>query len=395
MIGLGAHHEHRQPDIGKIDAAPFRQELALRQRVIEVKLAQIFGMHAAWHPRAVGVPGHEIVRLVALAADVVVDGGRPEQVPRPQHGESRPHLFALEHAGAAHGGFQHIELTRADEYRQLARLAEIGLRGEQSDARQTRVALRRERGRRNRQEGPADAIADRVNFPPRDDGRYNFDRRPHAEAQIIVHAKRAIRGRGIFPRHHEHGVALAHQVVDHRIARREIEYVVLHDPRRDDEHRLGEYRGGRRRVLNQLHQLVAHHDLAGSRGHVAPDHEFFRAARSFALERALDVLQPVAETTDEVLTRLVAGRVQEFRVGREIIRRRHGLDRVACHEIQGARRGGAHARHVRPGALPPVRVVLEGMRVDVVRPLRPRIAAESRIARHRLHCLSAGGAQCE
>src|ERR1700722_1241446 len=117
MIGLGADHEHRNPDRSQIDPPALRAELAARQRVIEIQLAQVFGMHAARHARAVRVPRHEIVGHHAFASQVGIDGRRPQKIARAQQRKCRPHLFTLEHAGSAHGLLQSIELARTDEHR--------------------------------------------------------------------------------------------------------------------------------------------------------------------------------------------------------------------------------------------------------------------------------------
>src|ERR1700676_2263626 len=77
VIGLRADDEHRHADRREIDAPAFRPELAACQRVVEIELAQIFGVHAARHARAVRVPGHQIVGRHPLAAKVGIDGRRP------------------------------------------------------------------------------------------------------------------------------------------------------------------------------------------------------------------------------------------------------------------------------------------------------------------------------
>jgi hypothetical protein len=167
----------------------------------------------------------------------------------------------------------------------------------------------------------ADAIAHRVNFPGRHDGRYG----PHAvadsEAQIVVHAEAAIGRRGILPGNHEHAVSAPDQIIDHRVGRRQVEHVVLHDPRRDDEHGLGKNRGSGGGILDQLHQLVAHDDFAGGRRQVATHDESLHAARTLSLERALDILQPVTEASHQVLSGFGPGRVQQLGVAQEIIGR--------------------------------------------------------------------------
>ena len=182
MIGLGADDEKRYVDGRKIDAPAPGGEFAQRQRVIQVELPQILRMHAARHACAVGIPGHQIVRCFALAAQVLVDGRCPQQITGAQHGECGTHLLALEHAGAVHDLFQHIDLTGADEQRQLTGLAEILLCREQRHARNALIALGPENRRRNRQQRAADTVAHRVNFSVRHDLCNRVGRRSNPES---------------------------------------------------------------------------------------------------------------------------------------------------------------------------------------------------------------------
>ncbi len=79
-------------------------------------------------------------------------------------------------------------------------------------------------------------------------GDDRLDRRQrlaHAQAQIVVHAQVALGRRGVLPGHAEHRVALADQIGDQRIVGRQVQDVVLHDPGRHDEDRLGPGPGGR------------------------------------------------------------------------------------------------------------------------------------------------------
>jgi len=55
--------------------------------------------------------------------------------------------------------------------------------------------------------------------------------------------------------------------------RAEIEHVIFHDPGWNDQHRLGHDALSRGLVLNELHQLVAEHDLARRHGEVLADLE--------------------------------------------------------------------------------------------------------------------------
>ena len=176
---------------------------------------------------------------------------------------------------------------------------------------------------------------------------------------------------GVLPRHHEHRVALVDQVLHHRVARAQVEDVVLHDPRRHDQQRLGMDRLGRRRVLDQLDQLVAEHHLAGGHGHALADLEVLGAGRCRALQRALDVLDHVLQPAHQVLALLGLGQRQHLGVRRQVVRRRAGVQQHAHRELQQLGVVVGDAVDVAHRVVHQRGAVLVGARVDVERELRP------------------------
>ncbi len=199
MICFGTDDEHWQANGGQIHRPSLGLEFAARQGVVEIKLAQVFRMHAARHSCAVGVPCHQIVRCFTLAAQVRIDGGRPQQIAGAQQREGASHLLTLEHAAAIHDRLQHVELAWADENRQLARLAEVLLRREQRDACQSLIAFGGEGGRGDREQGAADTIAHRMDLAIGHDARYRIDAGLDAEPQVVIHTKPAVAGVRILP----------------------------------------------------------------------------------------------------------------------------------------------------------------------------------------------------
>src|SRR5271166_2685241 len=212
MVRLGADDEHRELNLREFDGTPFRPKLAARQFVVEVQLAQVLSVHAARHACAVGIPGHQIIRGFSFAAHVRVDRRCPQQIARAQQRERRSHLIARKNAGALHDRLEHVELAWADEHRELAGLTEILLRGEQRHAREPLIAVACVGGGRDRQQGPADAIAHGMNLLSRHDLRNGIDHVAYAESQVIVHAELAVARVWILPGHDEHGMALRDQV---------------------------------------------------------------------------------------------------------------------------------------------------------------------------------------
>ena len=102
-------------------------------------LFQVFVVHARRHARGVGVPGHQVGWLLALAQQVVAHAPRPHQVARVQELERACHLLARKVAGAARDGVEESDLAFVDEQAQFARLGKVGLRrqqGERLDRRQ-------------------------------------------------------------------------------------------------------------------------------------------------------------------------------------------------------------------------------------------------------------------
>ena len=97
---------------------------------------------------------------------------------------------------------------------------------------------------------------------------------------------------GIDPGDAEYGEPLIDAPFDEGLFRRQIEHVELVDPGRHDQQRPLEHRRGRRRVLDELHQLVLENHLAGRRRQIAPDleHRGIRLADAQIAAAGLDVL---------------------------------------------------------------------------------------------------------
>ena len=204
---------------------------------------QVIGVHAVGHARAVGVPRHQVVHARALARRYVADRRRPQQVVGAQQLERAAHLAALEHAFLPHHRLEHRELRGADEDRQLARLAEIGLRGEHRHRREPVVVLLARASRRRSRAACRRCSSRRactLRFGTTVLTASSAASTP--SAQVVVHRDVAVLGRRVLPRDHEHRVAELGQVVHQRVLRRQVEDVVLHDPRRHDQHRLGVHR---------------------------------------------------------------------------------------------------------------------------------------------------------
>ena len=181
------------------------------QLVVEVQPEQVLRVHAPGHARAVGVPGHQVDRRCALALEVVVDDGLPQQVLRAHQHEGAAHLAAFEHALLVHRRFQQGQLAGVDEEGQLTGLGEVHLCGEHRHRGQPLVllaAISAEGRRTDGQQRAADAVAHGMHLALRADGAHGIERGMEAVLHVVVHAEVAVALAGVLPRHHEHRVAV-------------------------------------------------------------------------------------------------------------------------------------------------------------------------------------------
>ncbi len=128
------------------------------------------------------------------------------------------------------------------------------------------------------------------------------------------------------PRDAEHGETLRHRPADEALFRVEVEHVVLVDPRRHDQQRAFQHGLRRRRVLDELDQLVAEDHLAGRRRYVDADVEPARIGLA-DLERALagfDILGEHRQAADQVGAVLLDRPADQLGIGDEEVGRRQG-----------------------------------------------------------------------
>ncbi len=136
-----------------------------------------------------------------------------------------------------------------------------------------------------------------------------------------------------------------------------VEDVVLVDPRRNHEERALPLLFRRRLVLDELHELVLEHDLAGCRRDV--DAEFERLGvghRDLELAvAALDVVQQVVQALDEVLAARGDRLAIHLGIGQREVRRRQRVDVLAREEIHLLFRVLVQALDVRHFVVQPAR----------------------------------------
>ncbi len=138
-------------------------------------------------------------------------------------------------------------------------------------------------------------------------------------------------GGGVDPGDDEHRVTLAHRPADERVLRLHVEDVVLVDPGRHDHQRPAVDLLRRRRVLNELHQLVLVDDLARCRRDVLAEPERFHIGQR-DLQRpsaAFHVVEKVGEAAAEVLAVALGRRPDDFGICRDEVGRRDRAQELA------------------------------------------------------------------
>jgi hypothetical protein len=198
---------------------------------------------------------------------------------------------------------------------------------------------------------------------------------------VVGHAEIAIGAVGFF-----HEIAKTVKPLrpgaDERVVRRQVEHVVLHDPRRHDQHRLGVHGRGRRRVLDQFHQPRAQHDPARRDGDVAADDEMFCADRRQIPHLAPGVFERVSEPAHEVHPAFLQRALPDDRVQRYEVRRRHQVEPLARgeahHVLMVVADTGNAGRRAMPGPL----LQQEALREPAERPSAPGRVAEALVLWH-------------
>ena len=206
-----------------------------------------------------------------------------------------------------------------------------------------------------------------------------------AQFEVVVHAQVAVFVAGVLPGQAEHRVALIHQVADERVVRRQVEDVVLHDPGRHDQDRLGVHgrRGGR--VLDQLHQAVLQHHLARRDAHVAPDHEVLNPRGALVRGQALQVIGRIQRAAQQVGAALLQRALQHHRVGGQLVAGREHVQPLAGGEGHHVFMVFLHALHAVRGGGPPLLLEQERLVQVVERPLLPFGGPEAPVLDGGLH----------
>jgi hypothetical protein len=343
----------RHIDLARVDRHVGERDAAgILQHVPLVHAVQVEALHRRRHAGRIGIPVQQVESARIAAHQVVVDHEEPDQVVLAQQVERLRHVMALEVAALVHVLVGERELVGVDEHRNVADVGEVEQRGEQRRGRDALLAARRQVGERARDERAADAVAEDVEVGLRGRPLDRLDGGDRPLQQVVGKILVAELGAGVDPGDHEHRLSLVNAPLDERVLRLEVEDVELVDPGRHDQQRTALHRRGRRRVLDQLHELVLKDDLAGRVGDVLAELEggeiaHFQAQPAAA---ALEVLDQVAQALDQVLAPALERGLEHRRIGRGKIGGRQGVDELARVELclmLDVRIDARHAAHRR------------------------------------------------
>ena len=209
-------------------------------------------------------------------------------------------MLAVKVAFARHGLVQQRELGVVNKQAQFAGLGKVQLGGQQGERTQAMVMPARHIGCSHGQQGATQAIAHRLDFSLWHDVAHRIDSAHDARFQIGVHANIAVAGVRIFPGHDEDGMTLLNQVLDHRILGRQVKNVELQYPRGHDQNGLGKHGCGLRRVLDELHQMVAKNHLARRHGHLMAWPEILSTRNRPAAQETQCVFASVAQALQQI-----------------------------------------------------------------------------------------------
>ena len=134
VVLAGGEIVDRDLHLLEVELARRRSSISpLRQRVLEIAVAQIEGVVGGRHPRRIRIPVQQVERAAApCRLQIVVDDVGPDQVVRAQHVEGGRHLACLRDSRARSSRSSSAgDLLLVDEHLQVAGIGEIDLGGEE------------------------------------------------------------------------------------------------------------------------------------------------------------------------------------------------------------------------------------------------------------------------
>ena len=219
-------------------------------------------MQRGRQPGGVGVPEQDVECRRLLAEQVVVHPVVPDEVPRAEPGEDLGEGAPVQVALASRRLLGQLCRARAHQRRRPAGALVVEHRDEQRERGQP--VLLSGAGEVPGRQGGEDAAGadagerDLLRFGQPFGGVHGLEDRPHVGVGVPVGVDRL----RVPPGHHEHLLALTHQVLHQAAAGREVDRVELVDRRRDEQQGHGTDLGCLRRVPDELEDLGPQDDGA-------------------------------------------------------------------------------------------------------------------------------------
>ena len=134
-------------------------------------------------------------------------------------------------------------------------------------------------------------------------------------------------------------MALVDGPFDEGILRLQVKHVEFVDPRRHNQQRSAAHVGCRRRILDELHQVILEDDLARRRGYVFTNAERLHVGHGDRQPTlaAPQILEQVLEAAQKVLSARLERRGENLGIGRDEIGRGERVDELAGIEVDLAR----------------------------------------------------------
>ncbi len=151
-----------------------------------------------------------------------------------------------------------------------------------------------------------------------------FDRRQNALVHVVFEGLLGEPGIRIDPRHHEHREALVDRELDEGFLRHEIEDVIFVDPGRHHDQRPLVDLLRRRRVLDELDEVVLEDDLTRRDGQIASDFEGREIGLGDAEQilRLLEIVGKMRHASHQIFGVGLERGAYHFRIGERVVRRR-------------------------------------------------------------------------
>ena len=255
------------------------------------------------------------------------------------------------------------------------------------------IVVTRHGGCSDGKQGATDTIAACMNSALWQDGVNGIKRRHDSQVPVVVERDVAVGSRRVAPRDHEDREPGGYEVAYHRVLWPQVEYVVLHNPRRNEQDWLGADAFCGRTVLDQLHEIVTVDDLAWGDGDVLTDGK--PIAQRLGLHRhcVRRILREIKPAPNQIGATFLQGAFKDCWAKPRHVGRRENIQRLSGHEGNPCRIVARHPAQLARRTAPPRLLGKEELLPKDVRRFLPCRIGETRVLLLRLErcvCLFMG-----